>query len=251
MKPLAIIVTYNRLSETQRCLAALEPYFKFMNLKVMDNGSAPPMLEWLRGYAEAHPDIQLTEIGENSGCPRALNAALAVRQPGQAVLKIDNDVVLASGPGWLTGLALLEVESERLSGMPLAMVSAYYEPWEQQRILKVQAWRGDELYTIRPVIGHCVYHSGAFMDAVGYFDVLAPEHVYGFEDLLLSHKASALGLAMYAWSGWRIENIQRHSAIGDRETRDAHVEAMRPLYNARARALSAIRVYTNAQGVLE
>jgi hypothetical protein len=82
------------------------------------------------------------------------------------------------------------------------------------------------------VVGHAVYHTGAFMDAVGHFDVLCEDHLYGFEDLILSHKATRLGMEMLAWEGWEIENIQRVSALG-RQERDDHVTAMRPLYQAR------------------
>lgn len=248
MKPLAIVTVYNRLTETQRCLQSFAPYFNYLQMVVVDNGSEPQNLQWLLEYCD-DTGIALIPLALNVGCPRALNHALARRQVGQAVIKIDNDVLLLSDGEWLAHLQRLEAEMHALK-MPLAMVSAYYQPWEQQRVVSAAAWEGRRLHRIRPVVGHCVYHSGAFMDRVGYFDVLAPDHLYGFEDLLLSHKATALGWGMYAWEGWQIENIQRHSAIGSRETRDAHVEQLRPLYNARAALLNPQRVYTTADGVL-
>lgn len=247
-KPLALITTWNRMPETRRCLESFAPFFERLHLKIIDNGSYPEMRNWLRTYAHAYP-VELVELAQNIGCPRALNVGLLTRTPGQAVIKIDNDVVLDSHSDWLEHVIQFETECTA-NGHPVAMLSAYYEPWEHQRVIQTAAWRNAPMYAIRPVVGHCVYHSGAFMDRVGYFDVLSPEHLYGFEDLLLSHKATALGWGMYAWAGWKVSNIQRQSAIGDRETREAHVAAMRPLYNARAQALSARRVYTDGNGEL-
>jgi len=75
------------------------------------------------------------------------------------------------------------------------------------------------------------------MDAVGYFDVLAEDHLYGFEDLILSHKAGVMGWEMLVWEGWRIENLQRHPALGAGQ--DEHVARIRPLYEERVRTLAA------------
>lgn len=251
MKPLAIVTTYNRLAETKRCLASFEPSLDSLEMVIVDNGSTDDMTEFLHVFAETHPTARVIFMGHNAGCPRALNEALQLRRPGQAVIKIDNDVVLShSDVQWLSDVKALVSELDEL-GNSVAMVSAYYEPWDQNRVTGARSqWRGEKLLSVCPVIGHCVYHAGAFMDAVGFFDVLAPEHIYGFEDLTMSHKATALNLAMVAWGGWRIENIQRHGAM-PRSERDEHVEAMRPLYNSRAARISRNRVYTNAKGELE
>jgi len=250
-KPLAIVTTYNRLDETRRCLSSFEPYFADLELIVVDNGSNTEMTDWLRAYGKLNKRITVILMGENVGCPRALNEALKFRKLGQPVIKIDNDVVLLNRQSdWLADLEAL-VDGMRLLGNPVAMVSAYYEPWDQNRVVGVRnTWLGERLLSVRPVIGHCVYHTGEFMDIVGHFDVLAPDHLYGFEDLLMSHKATALNRAMIAWGGWRIENIQRHGALGSKEARDTHVEAMRPLYNARAAQITPNRVYTDITGVL-
>lgn len=247
MKPLAIMATYNRLSETQRCLESFAPYFGFMNLKVVDNGSEREMADWLHDYVAVHPAVELVRLETNIGCPRALNVGLSRREPGQPVLKIDNDVLLESSPHWIADLDDLEAITDG-AGKPLAMISAYYEPWQQQRVVTQGEYKGQPFFHIQPVVGHCVWHTSAFMDQVGYFDVLAPDHLYGFEDLLMSHKATCLDMGMVAWQGWRIANIQRQSAIGTREQRDAHVETMRPLYNARASAISREHIYTGPDG---
>ena len=117
------------------------------------------------------------------------------------------------------------------------MISAYYEPWQQQRVRAVDSFEMQKLYYLSPVVGHAVYHTASFMDVVGYFDVLSDDHLYGFEDLILSHKATSLGYDCLAWEGWKIQNIQRHNSLGE-EVRKAHIDAMRPLYNSRVTAIS-------------
>jgi len=250
MKPLAIVTSWNRLELTKRMLTSLEPSLDALQTVIVDNGSDQETVVWLTAWA-CHKDVELITLPQNIGCPRALNVALKYRLPGQAVIKFDNDILLSGGPEWVEALAAFAQECEAVTGIHLAMMSAYYQPWEQQRVTASQPWRNATLFTIRPVVGHAVYHAGPFVDRVGFFDVLAPEHLYGFEDLLLSHKASALEFGMYAWTGWSIQNIQRHSAIGSREELDAHVAAMRPLYNERASMITPKRVYTASNGELQ
>ena len=126
------------------------------------------------------------------------------------------------------------------------MISAYYDGVLEGRLLGEHEFEGHPLYRVQPVIGHCVWHTGLFMDRVGFFDVLGPDHLYGFEDLILSHKARRLGYFTLAWKGWEIENIQRKNSLGSR--RDAHVEKMRPLYQQRCAALANGPVRTGPRG---
>jgi hypothetical protein len=229
MRPLAIVTTWNRFDLTQRMLESLAPESPNLDIAIVDNGSAPAMQSWLQGWASEH-GAELLLLDENIGCPRALNLALCeFRRLGQAVVKLDNDVLLP--PAWVLDLERL-VDVWWLQGRPLAMVSAYYTPWEQQRVRATETYDHRTAFHIWPVVGHAVFHTGDFVDAVGYFDVLAADHLYGFEDLLMSHKANVLGWETLAWEGWCITNLQRHGAM-DRQQRDTHVAAMRPLYNAR------------------
>jgi len=248
MSPLVAIVVYNRLDETRKTLLSFETSLQAAaEVVIVDNGSVPEVKSFLGAWCSAHPNTRLIDLPNNIGCPRALNLALAYRNPRQSFVKIDNDVTLASPQDWIEKLLILEAAYERAMHT-LALISAYYEPWQQQRIVAHSAYENLPLWYIRPIVGHCVWHTGAFMDKVGYFDVLAPNHLYGFEDLIMSHKATCLEMGMVAWKGWHIANIQRHSAIGTREQRDAHVAAMRPLYNARARGISRESIYTGPNG---
>jgi glycosyltransferase involved in cell wall biosynthesis len=247
MKPLVCITTYvqddHRLGITKTMLKSLEPDLHTFQLYIVDNASMPEAQDWIRAWVTDHEDVALIANDENRGCPRALNQALEYRAKGQPFVKLDNDVEILA-PGWVNQLKLL------IKAYPgTAMISAYYEPWPPERVRSVSGWGWKTLYQVYPVIGHAVWHTGPFMDHVGYFDVLHQDHIYGFEDLIMSFKAQLMGGDMVAWKGWQIKNLQRHNALGN-EARDDHVTTMRPHYNKRLRYWNMCngRLYTGPDG---
>lgn len=254
--PLVIMTVFNREAETFRTLEALERTTdpRTIQLAIIDNGSTDDMGEKLAQYQLARLQggslIMLRRMKQNIGCPRALNYAVKLwRGDGQPVVKLDNDVEILT-PGWVDMVTRLVVgymgEDRRL-----AMVSAFYDGLCEDRVKgepETVPGSQDPLHHIFPVVGHTVWHTAAFMDRVGFFDVLSPEHLYGFEDLILSHKAGCLEWDMVTWEGWRIENVQRHSALGDK--RDSHVAAMRPLYDERVQLIySGGSLWTGPDGL--
>ena len=231
MKPLTIVTSWNRLDCTKRMLTSLEPSLDALQTIIVDNGSELETVAWLTDWAE-HKDVELIALPQNVGCPRALNVALEHRSPGQDVIKLDNDLLLPDSNDWIRGIERLVDHAER-QREPIAMIGACYDTFSDRRIRQEVTWEGEKLYIVYPLIGHAVYHSGRFMDEAGYFDVLSPEHIYGFEDNLISAKAAILGWPMVVWTGWQIRDIQRHSALGGKDAVSEHVAAMRPLYELR------------------
>jgi len=132
---------------------------------------------------------------------------------------------------------------------PIAMVGAYYDGVLKGRSRgEIGQFEGEAVHELCPVIGHTVWHTGPFMDSVGFFDVLAPDHIYGFEDLVMSRKADLMGWKLLAWEGWRIINIQRSPTLGKAGEAE-HVAKMRPLYDERLQALaSGGSFYTGGDG---
>lgn len=242
MKPLVIITTFNRERETRETLAALEETLDLgaVEIVIVDNGSMDDTLSvvqdwvWIHGRWETDSPIGYL-LEKNIGCPRALNYALAQRRKlGQPVVKLDNDVRLLTS-GWVAKVRRL-IENREARDKPVAMVSAYYDGVLDGRVSSVeQEWEGHLLHRLCPIVGHTVWHTGVFMDAVGHFDVLSDEHLYGFEDLIMSCKAQSMGWDMLVWEGWQIENLQRHNSLGDMQ--NDHVNRMRSLYNQRVAAL--------------
>lgn len=241
MKPLLIMVTYNRKTVTALSIASLMRTMAFEQAEVVifDNGSMDGTTEMLKIMINGQPPETLEFHPENIGCPRALNWVMKERRkPGQAVIKVDNDVQLVT-PGWVRKL---DEFSERYRDV--AMVGPWYDGMADGRHSR---YRGDEWVEVFPLMGHCVYHAGWFLDKTGYFDVLSEDHLYGFEDLLMCHRAAAMRYRTGAMKDIFLLNLQRHNSLdvgrghgANHEGRNDHVARLRPLYNHR---VSLIRQY--------
>jgi len=258
-QPLIVIVTMNRKPETEAMLASLEDTTQELTgckVVIMDNGSdngtVSELCDWLGHRKLIGGEVAFHPLPGNIGCPRALNLAIRWhRQPGQPVVKLDNDVRITTS-GWLESVPRLIAGREEL-GRKVAMVAGMYDGLLEGRSQNRWQWEDRDVHEIYPVIGHAVWHAGWFLDEVGYFDVLHQDHVYGFEDLILSAKAHVMGAELLTWKGWEIENLQRHGAL-PRVVKDKHVADMRPLYEKRKAAIMAggsLRTDENGQPLQE
>ena len=105
-----VILSFNKLSVTRRCVAAVVRGTRFRGpaeLIVVDNGSADGSVDWIRGELAAlcaEHGLSLKPIlnGSNVGCSTARNQALAAAA-GDFVTFLDNDVEPAT-PDWLDAL---------------------------------------------------------------------------------------------------------------------------------------------------
>jgi len=241
MKPLLSVISYNRKHETLATLRSLActRAMSMAECVWVDNGSTDGTREAVtQAIAVEGWPIDWICNSENIGCPRALNQVLARRKPGQHFIKVDNDVELET-EGWIPFLCnLLETNPG------IAIASPWYEELEtsnQGRLIQAHGYWHEYF----PVVGHCVIHTGWFLDETGYFDVLAEDHLYGFEDLLMAHRASVCGFKCAVDLRVHLHNIQRKNSLdssGHRgESRDKHIARLRPLYNQRRGMVSQIQ----------
>ncbi len=247
MRPLVVMIAFNRMGETLLTLESIAATTDLENLAlvVVDNGSTDGTREAIEEWWSHQwiPSGAIYCFDENIGCPRALNKALALRDDGQPFVKIDNDVRILT-PGWIDKVQDLIEWRAGFGDLPVGIIGAHYPKAEHGRERSREDHEGEDTQIIHclPVIGHAVWHSGEFMDRVGFFDVLGPGHLYGFEDLLMCQKAvqdrgNDLGdtWEVFYWDGWEIENLQRHNSLGDQ--RAEHVEKYRPEYERRVQAI--------------
>jgi len=246
VKPLLSVICYNRLNDTTRTIQALRDTYTFDEAEVLivDNASVDGTGDWLLEQVDLgllKPENVML-LDENIGCPRALNLVLeSQRKPGQHFIKVDNDVLLVT-PGWVEMLVRFLDQHPNV-----AMASPWYaelETGNQGRVYEQHAgwWR------IFPVIGHCCVHRGEFLDQTGFFDVLGDDHLYGFEDNLMAHRAGAMGLDCAIVTTVVLENIQRHNSLDDgcgsihpQESMRSHVDRFRAEYNRRAHRIHDLK----------
>jgi rhamnosyltransferase len=89
-----VVVTYNPApGRLQQLLDAVLPQVN--DVRLIDNGSAPQALAWLRGVR--NPQVQLVELGSNKGIAAAMNVGIASARAGGCshVLLLDHDSVPA------------------------------------------------------------------------------------------------------------------------------------------------------------
>lgn len=235
MKPLLCIPVFGREKETRLTIESLiqTRAISACEIVLWDNGSTEDLEAHMLDLQETWEGVQYKTLGRNIGCPRALNEVLAERMPGQPFIKLDNDVVLET-PDWVALMAAFMAEHPEI-----AMVSPWYEELETSNQGRIVQDHGDWL-EIFPVIGHCCWHAGGFMDQVEFFDVLGEGHLYGFEDLLMAHRAGTLGykcavlktVACRMIQRWNSLDVAREAGRVD-QGRSEHVEAWRLFYNKR------------------
>lgn len=242
MKPLVTVTAYNRPQATANCLVALDDTTDFSAcvLAVVDDRSEPDAWELVRSWAKMHQGdgVYALRMAENGGTARALNYAIAkLREPGQAVVKIDNDMEVLT-PNWNAKVAAF-AEAVQRQGDRVATIRA----WRRYRdtdmpgetpLYRVANWRGTGVFGASKHLGYAVWYTGAFMDRVGFFEPLSPDHRYGFDDVIMGHKAQVLGWHRLIWEGWKVRDQARGTAVEDK---DGHIAMARPLLRRRLEEL--------------
>ena len=117
-----IIKVWNALAHVRLCLKTLlhntdGPF----ELIVIDNGSQPEVVEFLRGVADSDPRVRLIENPTNIGPTQANRQGVALARHGLICL-IDSDVLVPQG--WL---ARLVAEFERRPGVRLLAPLNYHQ----------------------------------------------------------------------------------------------------------------------------
>ena len=242
MRPLAIMTTYNRLELTVESLGSLVKKTDMADLEihVVDNGSSDGTPHWLAEWKRRRPNVTVTLLPVNIGCPRALNLALRDRQPGQHLVKMDNDVRIET-ENWLPRMLLFLKDCEEAGAFVGMAAPAYEEMGRYERVLSEQTFVGasNTEWAVRWmnfIPGHLVLYTSTLMGLAGFFDVLGDDHLYGFEDNIMCHKANVLRMRLAGVGNVRCTMLQRASALGG-EAREEHVAHFRPMYRQRVQAL--------------
>ena len=92
-----IILTWNSLSFTKKCLESLGNYTKDYELIIVDNGSDKETIDWLKIYS-GFKDTTVIFNKKNMGSPYAWNQGIKIAKYDYIAI-VDNDTVFT--PHWL------------------------------------------------------------------------------------------------------------------------------------------------------
>lgn len=148
---------------------------------------------------------------ENIGTARAINKGIALRKPGEFVIKMDNDVVIHK-QGWvdemedvitrMPTIGILGLKRDDLMESPYAINTD-----QRSRLLMVphdnsQRWRVVE--ECKHVMGTCTMLNPALLDRIGFF---YQHGLYGFDDSLLCVRSNVAGFLNCFLLGIDIDHI--------------------------------------------
>ncbi len=174
-----IILTFNQLEHTRRCLESIEKHTSMpFELVFVDNGSSDGTVDWLREQVRQHPQWKLIandrNLGFSTGCNQGIKASR-----GNFIMLLNNDVIVTDG--WLSGL-LECLESSPGTGIVGPMTNNI------SGIQKVHGAPYDDLSELdsfsvdfrirnrhrriphRRIVGFCMLFRKGLADAIGLLD---------------------------------------------------------------------------------
>lgn len=196
-----ILVTFNNVEFTMRCLESVEIHSDYKNIEiiVVDNASTDSTREFLERWAGSDPARKIIYNSENRGFAAANNQGLAEAR-GEYLVMLNNDTVVTSG--WLRTLyqhfkrnpdvGLLGPVTNNIGNE--AKINIKYKNLDQMHLTAAEYVRKNigETFDLRTVAFFCVMLSRNVFDRVGPLD-----EAYGlgfFEDDDYCRRVQQVGL---------------------------------------------------------
>ena len=174
-----IILAYNALSHTQRCLASIERHTpQAHELIIVDNGSTDGTVEYLPEYVKEHENVRVIANASNRGFAAGNNQAMAAAR-GEYIVLVNNDTVVTEG--WLGRMltvferhpevGLVGPVSNYVSGPQLVPNAKYADMQQMQRFARRWAKQHDGRLEETPrLVGFCLAMRRGVVDRIGGLD---------------------------------------------------------------------------------
>lgn len=166
-------------------------------LVVIDNNSCQKTKEVLRYWVDVGIIWKLITNETNVGTARAINQGIRLREPGEHVVKMDNDVVIYK-KHWVEDLERAISKDPKIGIIGLKrtdlMETPYYPDFNFRSSLKMLPHEPGEPWIIvevaKHIMGTSTMYSSALLDKIGY---LTQPSVYGYDDSLACVRSRAAG----------------------------------------------------------
>jgi GT2 family glycosyltransferase len=171
-----IVLTYNNLALTQRCLQSLDDGSDYSNLEliIVDNASTDGSRDWLRGFAARRPETRLILNDRNLGFAAGNNLGLR-EATGEFLVVLNNDTQVTHG--WVRTMLKHFRRHPRLGmlgpvtnniGNEAKIDIEYTTPQEMaERAADYTLRRGGRLHPLRTAAFFCVMLRAAVYRQVG------------------------------------------------------------------------------------
>jgi GT2 family glycosyltransferase len=220
-RPVTIVmVTWNGLAHTRRCLDWLMPTIRALPVEVVavDNGSTDGTPDFLRHI----PGIRCLLHASNCGFAAGANAGIGAADPDSDIVLLNNDVVLAD-PDWLPKLAAVAygrpgagVVSARLhypdGRLQDAGSSILYHPIILRRFGMSEPDAG-QYGSTRPVPAvsfACVYIRREVIERIGVLD--AERYFCYYEDIDYCLRVREAGFSVWCAGEVRVAHVEHGSS---------------------------------------
>jgi len=166
-------------------------------LFIVNNASTDPRTEPFLAELQKNGQAIIITNESNLGTARAVNRAWAQRKPGQHCVKIDDDVVVHHRD-WPDVLEEVFRRDPKIGQAGLKRNDLSQSPWcdnpdYRTKLIMLPHPPGERWIMVEQsseIMGTCVAHSSALLDAVGY--LCQPEN-YGWDDVIMSIRSLKAG----------------------------------------------------------
>ena len=223
-----IILTWNGLSYTKRCLDTLRRYTTYPDytVYVADNGSTDGTVEYLK----SQKDIKCVFNNANLGFPKGNNVAIKLTPPDSDILLLNNDTEILEEKGdWLTKMQEAAYESPDVGVVGCRLVRANgllqhlgawmpVGPYWGQQVASNEANLNQYPFNseVESVVFACAYIKREVINKIG---LLCEDFFAYFEDTDYCLRAKAAGYKTVCCGG---ATIVHHENVSTKENKVSH-----------------------------
>lgn len=202
---------------------------------VVDNASCQATKDILNYYKESS-HVRVITNETNKGTAEAINQAWRMREPGQYLIKMDNDCVVNYSGAWWHEMAEVLERDQSIGMVGLKRKDCEEKPnasneWYKSTLHMLPQEKGQRWIVVedaKHIIGTCHMFSPALIDKIGGLWQMGG--VYGFDDVFASLRARLAGFRCVFLPHIEIEHIDDGANPYQKE-KEAYAANMFGLYN--------------------
>ncbi len=227
--------------------------FKRHTLFISDNGSCKATQELYKRFTKdfialfPEKNLIISYNGTNLGTARAINKAIAIRQPGQKVCKLDNDVIIHEN-NWIERMEEALEADHSYGIVALKRRDLHQAPWvtdpdyrtELRMLPHNKGGRWIVIEEAAEIMGTCTLFSQQLLDRVGGL-IQVPNSPYAWDDPLMSLRSRLAGFRSAYLPYIYIDHIDNGGNVFTQWKKDHAAETMQAFQAMKEEYESGVR----------